>query len=513
MLAVVHNITAATRLLDVLELVAGDPRIQTVFTCPGSSAFTAGTEEFLAARGIPTLPWAQAASTAFDVAIAASYGGDLHELRAPLIVVPHGMGYNKYLENRKSKIENRLSVFGLSAPWLMFRGEVVPAQIVLSHEEQLDRLRTSCPPAAGRAIVAGDPCLDRLRTSRVLRETYRQALGVREHQRLVVLTSTWGEASLLGRHPDLPRRLATRLPLDTHRLAVALHPNITQGHSAWQVERWLDDCRRAGVLVLPSEELWQPALVAADLTIGDHGSVTFYSACLGTPLLLAATPEGTVDPASPIAQLLRSAPRLDVDADPLPQFDRTIAEHDPGRYADITDLATSLPGKSAEILRALLYRTASLDPPAHPAGPRLLPTPAAALPEPTATLVTTEPFARYPVDVRREPARLSEGHLVVHTDEPDAGLLELADVVLGDAPADPLRWLAETLHALPGCRWAATAAGERWLAASRDGRVVEVHDLTGPPRALISLLAGYADPPTKLEIAGYSASVRPFSRS
>ncbi len=390
----------------------------------------------------------------------------------------------------------------------MFRGEVVPAHVVLSHEEQLDRLRTSCPPAAQRAIVAGDPCLDRLRTSRVLRETYRQALGLHD-ERLVLLTSTWGESSLLGRDPDLPRRLATRLPLDTHRLAVALHPNITQGHSAWQVSHWLDDCRRAGVLVLPTEELWQPALVAADLTIGDHGSVAFYSACLGTPLLLAAAPEDAVDPVSPIAQFLRTAPRLDVDADPLPQFERAVAEHDPGRYADITDLATSLPGQSAEILRALLYRTASLDPPTHPAGPRTLPAPAAALPEPTATLVTTEPFARYPVDVRREPARLSEGHLVVHTDEPDAGLLGLADVVIGSssktAPADPLRWLAETRHALPGCRWAATAAGERWLAA--------VHDFTGPPRALISLLAGYADPPTKLEIAGYSASVRPFNRS
>lgn len=56
LLAVVHNVTAATRLLDVLSLFAGDPRIQTVFTCPGSSAFTRGTEEFLSARGIPSYP-------------------------------------------------------------------------------------------------------------------------------------------------------------------------------------------------------------------------------------------------------------------------------------------------------------------------------------------------------------------------------------------------------------------------------------------------------------------------
>lgn len=97
-LAVVHNVTAATRLFDVLELFAGDPRIQIVFTCPGSSAFTAGTTEYLAARGVTTLPWQQAIRTRFDWAISASYGGDLHEIQAPLTVVPHGMGYNKYLE-------------------------------------------------------------------------------------------------------------------------------------------------------------------------------------------------------------------------------------------------------------------------------------------------------------------------------------------------------------------------------------------------------------------------------
>jgi hypothetical protein len=117
LLAVVHNVTAATRLLDVLTLFAGDPRIQTVFTCPGSSAFTRGTEEFLAARGIPLLPWPEAIRTEFDWALAASYGGDLHELRAPLTVVPHGMGYNKFLEtgNRKPETGNRKPETGLRA--------------------------------------------------------------------------------------------------------------------------------------------------------------------------------------------------------------------------------------------------------------------------------------------------------------------------------------------------------------------------------------------------------------
>jgi hypothetical protein len=96
-LAVVHNVTAATRLLDVIDLMARDLRIQTTFTVPPYSAFVAGTERFLAERGIRPLPWDDAVTTRFDLAIAASHGGDLGGLRGPLAIIPHGMGYNKYL--------------------------------------------------------------------------------------------------------------------------------------------------------------------------------------------------------------------------------------------------------------------------------------------------------------------------------------------------------------------------------------------------------------------------------
>jgi hypothetical protein len=110
-LGVVHNVTSATRLFDVLPLIATDPRIQVLFTCTGSSAFTTGTAEHLADLGVRTIDWAQAEATRFDLAIASSYGGPLERLRAPLAVLPHGMGYNKYLKpetgNRKPETGNR----------------------------------------------------------------------------------------------------------------------------------------------------------------------------------------------------------------------------------------------------------------------------------------------------------------------------------------------------------------------------------------------------------------------
>ncbi|KPH98443.1 hypothetical protein OK074_6271 [Actinobacteria bacterium OK074] len=96
-LGVVHNITSATRLLDLLTAFEGDDRVQTVFTCTRSSVLDSGVPEFLAARGMPYAPWAVAVAGDFDLAIATNRGGDLHELPFPLIGTPHGAGYNKTL--------------------------------------------------------------------------------------------------------------------------------------------------------------------------------------------------------------------------------------------------------------------------------------------------------------------------------------------------------------------------------------------------------------------------------
>ncbi|MFC4084013.1 hypothetical protein [Amycolatopsis samaneae] len=368
--------------------------------------------------------------------------------------------------------------------------------------------------------MAGDPCLDRLQSALALRENHRQTFGARPAQRLIFLSSTWGEKSLFGRSPELPRKLAERLPLDSYRLVLALHPNIGQGHSRWQLEMWLADCRNAGVHVLPAEDAWLSALVAADLTIGDHGSVTFYSACLGTPILLAEAPEDTVDPDSPIARLLRAAPHFTMDADPLPQLEQTIAEHDPPRYTEITDLATSLPGKSADTLRALLYQGMDLPQPPRPATFLALPRPSlpAVTPSALSVRVTVESTAttlsgvlsRYPTAT---PPRADDAHLVVYADEPGAGSLELADVVIGNARTDPVHWAGTTLRALPGCRWVATpATASSWLAVSASGLVVELL-ADDVPDGFVSLLAAWdAEPPPELrvELAGqvHTAKIR-----
>ncbi|WP_245806274.1 hypothetical protein [Cryptosporangium aurantiacum] len=97
-LAVVHNVTSAIRLTEILTVLDSDPRVQIVFTVTGSSAFGRGIDAYLERLGAHALSWAEAITSEFDLAIATSYGGDLAAIRAPLVTLPHGIGYNKLLE-------------------------------------------------------------------------------------------------------------------------------------------------------------------------------------------------------------------------------------------------------------------------------------------------------------------------------------------------------------------------------------------------------------------------------
>ncbi|MBK3581436.1 hypothetical protein JHN63_48295, partial [Streptomyces sp. MBT65] len=339
-LFVVHNVTSATRLLDVLPLFHDDFRVQLLVTCTESSAFRAGIAELLAETGVPVLPWEQAVRTPVDLAVSASFGGQLRAFSGVLAVLSHGVGYTKRLGTPNTQhptpgseaAEPAAPVFGLSPEWLLDEsGRPVADALVLSHPEQLERLRAVCPEAASTGVLAGDPCWDRMLAARPYRERYRRALGVARAQRLVVLNSTWNPESLFGDDllPSLLPRLTSELPVDEYRLAAVLHPNIWHGHGPGQIRAWLDRARRAGLTLVDPLHGWRQALLAADAVIGDHGSVTYYAAALGTPVLLGAAPLAGLAPDAPVHAFVRTAPRLDPTLPLGPQLAQLIATHRP----------------------------------------------------------------------------------------------------------------------------------------------------------------------------------------
>ncbi|WP_308408089.1 hypothetical protein [Streptomyces mayonensis] len=490
-----HNVTSAGRLLDVLPLFHNDFRVQLLVTSTGSSAFQAGIGELFGELGLPVLPWAQALSTPVDLAISASFGGQLSRIPGNLSVLSHGVGYTKTLGTPGSRDApgSREPTFGLSPEWLLADGEPFVDGLVLSHPEQVDRLRRVCPEAAGSAVVAGDPCFDRMLAARTHRDRFRRSLGVRRGQRLVVLNSTWNPEGLFGSGgrdilPGLLPRLAAELPADGYRLAAVLHPNIWYGHGPGQIRAWLDEACRRGLALIDPVRDWRQAILAADAVVGDFGSVSYYAAALDVPVLIAADGHGKLTPGTPLESFVRHAPRLDPHGPLRGQVERLLAgQRTP---ADAADGVTSVPRASARLLRQHFYRLMDLPEPSAPALLEPLPLPAYNPPRRTAPLrVRTRVEG---TDVRIERSSVSsygargDVHVAVHEDTRDPADLEAADLITRDGrPDDPRlggwrEWTGDVLRGYPQCAMAVFVSGpDRCAVRTREGDVFRLSAGTG----------------------------------
>ncbi|WP_318552051.1 hypothetical protein [Kitasatospora fiedleri] len=419
-------------------------------------------------------------------------------------------------------------MFGLSPEWLLTDdGVPIADALVLSHPDQVDRLAAACPEAAHTAVLGGDPCFDRMLAALPRRDAFRRAFGVRSGQRLLVLNSTWNPTSLFGDGgPDdvLPLLLSRlpELPLDEYRVAVVLHPNVWHGHGPGQVRLWLDGARRAGVTLVDPVADWRQALIAADAVVGDFGSVSYYAAALGTPVVLAATGPSVIDDGSQVAAFVRAAPKLDPHAALGPQVEELIGRGDvPAGPAAST---TSDPGGSAGLLRSLFYRFLGLPEPAAPALLDPLPLPAHQPPVVTAPVrVLTRAGADGAIEVRRfaavryEPAGSGEAHLAVHEDTLDPGVLALADVIVRHGGADdprlgpPLAWAEQVLRRHPSCTLAVQVTGPGTCTVRhRSGAALE---LAGPfdgiaPAAAASALLTAGPVPGVLTVRSGGATHR-----
>ncbi|MEU1285550.1 hypothetical protein [Kitasatospora sp. NPDC005856] len=499
-LAVARTLTSATRVLDVLTLLHPDG-VERYFTVnPGSAFADRALDAYL--HGLPgftVLDWEDAVRRRFDLAVACAVHSSMHRLDARLVVLPHGAGYNRLVTESTG---DTVSSAGLSRNELTHRGRVFVDVLGLSHPEQLDRLQTSCPEALDVARVVGDPCFDRMLASRRSRDAYRTALGAVDGRRLVVVSSTWSEHSLFGRHPDLPQRLVRQLPADEYTVAVVLHPNVWSRHDP---EALLDDARRMGLRLIPPHQGWQAALVAADCVIGDHGSVTVYGAALEHRTLLVATGAAELDPRSPGYAFGQAAPVLDPGADLAAQLESALAQ-DPTGLREITDRSLARRGESARVLRPLLYSFLDdLDEPrgepALPPYPRPVPCPDGAE-GPTAYDVrgsaegTEVSLRRYPFDPHDHAPR---GFHALTDEHPGDALRYTAEVLArtethAERPA--ARWLADTAAELPGLAVAVAALGSaRHLLRLRTGPLLEARtepDWGRPDPGLDPLLLGSA---------------------
>jgi hypothetical protein len=373
-LVVVHTVTAGTRLDDIVPLLETDLRVQVVFTFAPSALISGGVEKFLTRLGGVVVSWQQAMQTPFDLALAAS-DGLLEWVHAPIMTMLHGAGYNKYpVQWDGDGVQVRREAAGPEPARLICHGRTISSAIVLPTRQQVERLRRTCPEAAAIAVVAGDPCYDRLAASLSARDAYRRALGIGD-RKLVAVSSTWGPGSLLCRQPRLLKELVDQLPPERYQVAAIIHPGVWNWHGSRQIQAWYADCLRRGLILVPPEEGWRAVLAASDYVIGDIGSVTCYAAAAEIPVLLGPSAGDEIEPGSPVAILGETAPRLRPDLPYVMQLEQAASAWRPEQYRMIRALVTDTPGQSAAIIRSAMYRLLRLPEPADDPQTRLVPFP------------------------------------------------------------------------------------------------------------------------------------------
>ncbi|GAA3761038.1 hypothetical protein GCM10022205_56160 [Spinactinospora alkalitolerans] len=511
-LAVIHSVAAATRMTDVLP-VFHDRRVQLFSVQTSDAVFSSGVEEHMKETGFLRLTWEQAASLEFDIVVTASLGDNLHELKSPILRIPHGNGYNKRWSrepgagsrepgagsrepgagsrepgagSREPGAGSREpGVFGLSEDTLKHDGRLVPSAIALSHSEQLGRLAEGCRDALPLAFVAGDPCYDRLLASLPRRLNYRRAFRLRPGQRLITVNSTWKDDSLFGLDPELIPRLLAQLPHDEFRIALILHPNIWASHSEYQIRAWLFDALRAGLFLIHPHEGWRAAVIASDWVVSDHGSVGMYAAAVGRPVLLDKSGRSAIDPCSGLGRLFDVAPTLDPFAPIRPQLH--LAEELRGQtHATGAAWVSSAPGRSLPLIREAAYRIIGAPPPETE--PALLAVPAPELGSASPSSLWThvrqvDGGGPGELSVHRTPAAvaadapitapLPEGVLIVSDEELDHRLFGLADIVrvpLDALPCDEETWSADVFEHRCGARLTVVHDAHGARVRTRDGR-------------------------------------------
>ncbi|MDT0310455.1 hypothetical protein RM780_26415 [Streptomyces sp. DSM 44917] len=508
--------TSSTRLLEVLPALFGDdPRVEVLFGYDSTSAFNGGVLDLLGAHDVRVVGWEDAGEGPCDLVLTATENASFGHLRAPVLVMPHGVGFHKMVPDARGP-GRRLS-------------GVVPAALLeserswyaVSHPDQAEQLGAVRPDLAGRTLLVGDPCYDQLLDSRAARTRYRRALGLEEGdgRRLAVVSSTWGRQSLIGTVPDLPRRLLAELPLDDYAVAAILHPNVWFGHSPWQIRTLQRGALEAGLLLIPPFAGWQAAVVAADVVLGDHGSVTLYAAALGRPVLLAAFGEESV-PGTAMDALGRGATALDPAKGLREQIENERARHRPEVAEELAGLAFRHPGMALARLRSAVYGLLDLaQPPAPVRRPPAFADPAPQRHRDTAQVIGSvllQEAGAWVIEVRRFPAAARPGreesdrsfsHLVSDLADGGRAWAESASVVTRGDPASSAeeseRRVAEIRHGYPGCALAAARLPDGGvLLLTRDGRTVRAAGKGGPDDPAVLSAVAYVCLRAGLPMAG-----------
>lgn len=351
-----HNAMLASYLGPLCELIRDDKRIELRFTGPPYHGHSdRSTRELANQLSLPFTGYAMARTRLWDLILFAdNASAEAFHPDIPKIQIYHSLGSGKIIGGENYRYGRRA-----------FREDGRPVFTkMLEASDEIRQLAIAARPALADVIVTvGDLNADAMLSLQSHRDEIRESLGFNRSDKVVLIQSTWGDASLM-------ESVGAALIAEAHKLArrgayrfiLSTHPNHWHGTYAEQ-HPWGEFIRskeRDGFLVIKPGQRFEEYHVAADVAITDHTGLSLNFALLHKPMVFVPISADTVMPNSWEAQLYALSPKLTDPASLESTLHEAISNYPIDELRALSAKIDSCPEMAAERIREEIYSVLQL---------------------------------------------------------------------------------------------------------------------------------------------------------
>ncbi len=292
------------------------------------------------------------------IALAEHHGATAYNPSTPKLSINHSISGGKL---EKNGLPYRYGQQRMYYP----NGQLVYTRIFEASKEVCDQTVTQQPDLRPIIAIVGDLQADELLALQSQREKIRRGLGFAEGDTVVLIQSTWGPTSLLETvGKDLIEQAATLQNNSRYRFILSTHPHHWDGTGSVDTSygRYLSQQTQRGFHVIHPQDDWGPYMIASDIAITDHTSLSVTYALLGKPMLCVANDAAGVLKSMPVGQLMDFLPRLQSPDHLAQQIETAVKQFPKERLAALAKQINAHPGEAAQRVQKEAFQLLDLQP-------------------------------------------------------------------------------------------------------------------------------------------------------
>lgn len=266
----------------------------------------------------------------------------------PTLRIPHGIA-NKM-------VAGQLYTYGKSC--YDKRGKILYSCIFASSKTELDLALGMNPAFSDVVTVVSNLKCDLILDQSRQRDDIRYKLGVSPDEKLILVASTFGPNCLFNVIGDALLAEIERLS-GQYRFSLTIHP-LEYVASLPNKPSWgerLSVFKEKGCLVITPGESWEPYMIASDVIITDHTSLSLFGLVLERPYIFSPIPDTVISEETLTWQLRKFSPVLHADASNLQECLHTaLHEYPYTELGSLREKCLPLIGQAKSLVRAAVFR-------------------------------------------------------------------------------------------------------------------------------------------------------------